>query len=220
MNTSELVAAVILKATGKAKTLQPADSKYKKILGIANMYIRQWQSEPGVDWTSLYDPAYSLGTVSATNQYSLDLDEVRKISDVPGDVVKITTDDGVYEFPTVPADQLNLYHGGNYCAQINDTLQFARTFDTDSPEYGGTIEVPVYLRAELLTRPTSTVPVDDPMWLVVICAAEYVRPDSSTNYLHPDLVAEANQLMQKMIDNNGAQTNQLYAPSIPGISDT
>lgn len=219
MKAIDLVGAVILKATGKKRQLQPGDTKYERIFGTANQYIQTWQSEPNVDWSSLYDPNYIIGNISDSNSYPIDTDEIGKISDVPGDVVCIWKDNVAYEYVVIAPEQLKKYRGSNACAQIGDTLRFAKTFTPESPEYGGQIEVPVYVRAELLKGPSSKVPVDDPMWLVFMCAADYVRNDTMLQDQYSTILAEANQLMQKMIENNSANEVEFFASSIPGVSD-
>lgn len=219
MNAKELVEAVILKATGKKRQLQPGDAKYEKIFGIANQYILQWQSEPNVDWGSLYDPGYEIGTVSATNTYPLDLTEINKISDIPGDSVTIYVGGNSVEYVVVAPEHLKRYRGTNACAQIGENLRFAKSFDENSPEFGGRIEVPVYTRASLLKNQNSRVPVDDPMWVVLMCAADYVRNDTMLKDQYDIILAEANQVMQKMIENNGPQLSELFTSGIPGVSD-
>ena len=83
----------------------------------------------------------------------------------------------------------------------------------------GIINVPVYLRAPLLTKADSIVPVDNPMWLVTMCAAEYARNDILLQNQYSNLIAEANQLMQKMIENNAAQASYRPLQMVPGVSD-
>lgn len=218
MTTPEAVNAVSLKATGKVTTLTSTDAKWAKILAILNSYIDSWQNENGVDWNSLYDSAYSVGTVTATDAFDLD-DEVRKISDTYGDSVVITQTGGAEsEYTIVSADRLSQY-SGNFCAQVGRTLKFAQAFTSDSPDFGGTITIPVYLYAEPLVGENDTVPVDIPRWLVIMASAEYVRNDITKQNQYGNLVAEANQLMQRMKDDNDGQLNEVYAPWSPDGSD-
>lgn len=213
MTTDELVAAVVLKATGRNKDLKWGDKNYKKILGIANFYISSWQNEPEVDWASLYDPEYSIGATRNTRRYELDRSEVNKISDMPGDYIMV----GNEPFQTVTANQLKRYEGGNVCAVAGEYIIFGRDFT--GGELGKTIKVPVYLKAETLKGARSVVPVDDPYWLVTICAAEYARSDILLQNQYSNLITEANQLMKKMIENNSAQVAYVQKDHIPGVSD-
>lgn len=210
MTTSEFVSAVYLVAAGKIPTFTSGSAKWNKIVAIGNNKIDVWQSEPGVDWSSLYDPAYSLGSVTATNTVDLD-DEIRKISDERGDTIRILHTDGVQttEYTTVPSDQLKYFPSGAYCAQVGRTIVFNRTFTSDDAQFGGTILVPAYLFAEKLVGTTDDVPVDDPQWLVLVSAAEYVRNDIVKQNQYPNLVNEANSIMTKMRENNESQLEEV-----------
>lgn len=222
MIASEFVAAVLLRSTGKVSTSVSGDAKWLKVLGIGNMKIDDWQNEPGVDWSSLYDPSYSIGTVTATDTFDLDLDTIRKISDTAQDVVRIMHTDGksYTDYDIVPADTLKQYFAGQtklspfgyYCAQIGSTLVFNHVFLTTDPQYGGDIQVPVYFYAEHLVNDSDTVPVDNPGWLVAISAAEYVRTDIIRQAQYPNLINEANNLMVRMKDDNDSQVEYVNRP--------
>ncbi len=218
MTLAELVAQVYIKATGKVSTLTSTDTKYQKILAIANQFISQWENTTGVDWSSLYEREHSIGTISATATYDLD-DDIRKLSDTRGDYVQIasaTDDDNRVHYDIVPADTLSRYGSGSkVCAQIGRTLVFRDAFTSDSPVYGGTIYAPIYLYAEPLASANDEVPVDIPQWLVIMTAAEYVRNDATKQNQYPNLVAEAGALLDRMIDDNDAQVNEAYIPFSP-----
>jgi hypothetical protein len=219
LTTQEFVNAVILKATGKRTILAPTDTKFLKVLGIANGYIDQWQNEKDVDWSSLYDGGLSFGTVTATDTFAIPA-TVRKISDTRGDQVRIVWTDGVSytDFEVVPADTLKRYPNSNVCAQIGTNIVFARTFNSEDPEFGGDVQVPVYTFAPTLvsgtpaTGETDVVPVDIPAWLVTASAAEYVRNDITKQNQYGNLVNEANQLMERMKDDNDGQVSEPYMP--------
>lgn len=226
MTTTQLIAAAYLKATGKVTTLVETDAKYLKILGIANGLIDSWENEPNVDWSSLYEPELALtDLVTETNTFELPA-TVRKISDARGDYVRVYWTDGVgkTDFDVVPAEALKRYDtNANVCAQIGSNLRFARTFETTDSEFGGEVKVPVYTFAPTLvtsaptTGQTDTVPVDIPRWLVIMTAAEYVRNDITKQNQYPNLVAEAQELMERMKDDNDGQVAEPYMPwSAPG----
>ena len=215
MTTSELIAASYLKASGKVSTLSTTDAKYIKIRDIANGLIDSWQNENDVDWNSLYDPEYVIGTITATNSFDLDTDTIRKISDSRGDYVRIVWTDGVNytDYDVVTPDTLKRYDASaTVCAQVGATLKFNKTFATTDSEYGGSIKVPVYLYAETLSGASDTVPVDIARWLVIMTAAEFVRNDITKQNQYPNLVNEANQLMQRMKDDNEAQVSEVHIP--------
>lgn len=228
MKASELVAAVILKATGKTSTSVSGDTKWTKVLGIANYYIDSWMNEPDVDWFSLYDPLFVTGTVSNTDTYELDGD-IRKISDSEGDCVVIDHSDGVgsTSYDVVTPDRLKLYYSGQakensdgyFCAQIGTNLVFNHKFVSTDPQYGGTIKVPSFTTASHLVRDNDVVPVDIPNWLVLISAAEYVRNDITRQNQYPNLISEANQLMVRMKADNEAQISEVLRPWGPMASN-
>lgn len=212
MTLSELVTAVLLKATGKVTSLTSSDTKYQKVLGIANFYIQQWSNTKDVDWSSLYDAEYSIGTVSTTKTYELD-SEIRKISDSRGDTVQVVKGGQLDEYNVVPADRLRTYDASaKVCAQMGHNLVFRTAFSSDSQWIGASILVPVYLYAESLEAANSEVPVDIPEWLVLMCAAEYVRNDITKQNQYPNLIGEANEVMQRMIDDNDAQVDYTDIP--------
>lgn len=221
MTTSELVQSVYLKAAGKIPTFTSGSAKWLKIVAIANGYIDSWQNEPGVDWYSLYAPSYSIGTATATDTFELD-DDVRKISDGREDPVRIIHTDGTNftDYAVVPGNQLRTtYSQGAYCAQIGKTLVFNKPFASTDAQFGGTIYVPMYGYAEHIVGDNDDVPVDDPQWLVIMCAAEYVRNDIVKQNQYPNLIGEANNLMVSMKDANDAQINSVATPWRPAGAD-
>ena len=225
MILSELIAATILRATGKVSSAVQGDAKWNKILGIANMKIDDWSYEPEVDWASLYNPAVSLGAVTATNTFAIPTDKtvpppavaIRVISQTYGDPIRILHTDGVSftDYDLIPFDQLKQYSDGNYCTQILDNLVFNHTFTSNDAEFGGTIQVPALLFPTHLSGPTDIVPVDNPGWLVAMCAAEYVRTDVTRQNQYKNLISEANQLMGRMKDDNDSQIEYVTSEFTP-----
>lgn len=207
MITSELVANTILRATGKTSTSVSGDIKWNKVLGIANLKIDDWMNEPEVDWNSLYDRAFSIGTVTNMDTFALDLDTIREISTTYGDPVRIYYPDGVgyVDYDVIPFDQLKQFPSGYYCAQIGANLVFNHTFTTADAQFGGTIYVPILLYADHLVNDGDEVPVDIPNWLVVACAAEYIRTDVTRQNQYTNLATEANLIMERMKDANDGQ---------------
>lgn len=217
MTAAQLVAASILKATGKTSTATSGDTKWTKVLGIANDLIRTWADEPDIDWESLYDPDYSIGTVTATKTFALDTDEVRKLSDKKNDTVRVIHTDGVTytDYETVPANRLKHFSEGKYCAQIGSNLVFNKAFVATDPQFGGDIQIPIYGYPESLVSDSDDVPVDIPNWLIYRVAAEYVRNDITRQNQYPNLIAEANQLMMKMREANEAQVETVESSWTP-----
>src|SRR5665213_3444419 len=126
MNASECMAAIYLKWTGKTQTFQFTDVKGVKILGLMNFYTQRWARETGIDWISLYTPTLQIGTITATDTFSLDLSTIRKISQQEGDSVRViwTGDTGTLQNPVsftdyqlVPGDRMKEFNIGPYCAR-------------------------------------------------------------------------------------------------------
>ena len=226
MTVTEAIAATYLKSTGKTTTLTTG-TKFNKILGLLNFYQRRWAREPEIDWNSLYNPAFSLGTVTATDTYDIDTSTVRKLSDRQGDTVRIVWSDGVgyTDYDVIPHDALKDFSRGvnrespigNYCAQIGSQLIFNHTFTTSDAQYGGEIFVPCYTFPDAITSTglTEDIQVDDPDWLVLRCAAEYVRTDLTRQGQYSSLLQEANEAMERMKDDNGAQIDEVDKPWTP-----
>lgn len=221
MTITAFVAATQLRATAKTTTLT-SGTKYDRIVNLGDFFQRQWASENGIDWNSLYDPAFSLGTVTATDTFDIDTSTVRKLSDREGDFVRIVWSDGVgyTDYTTVDANKLKDYSWGVtaqspkgfYCAQIGGTLKFNHTFTSSDAQYGGEIFIPCYTYADAITsaNPNSDeVQVDNPDWLVVRTAAEVVRNDIVRRSRYPELLAEANEIMQRMKDDNDGQIDTI-----------
>ena len=207
VNRDAFVSNTYLLAVGKLPTFVAGDKKYEKIVAIANLKIDEWARE--ADWRSLYDPKYQVGTISATDTYELD-DEVEKVTAGFGDYVIVRKDNHDTHFQTVAPEKLKMYDTGDYCAVVGRNLVFNRTFTSDDPIYGGSILAPVKLFPEKLTSAGSTVVVDDPNWLVKIVAAEWVRNDNVRQNQYPNLVAEANALMENMKEaNDEAQVSEV-----------
>lgn len=226
MTITDAIAAVYLRATGKATT--PPTSKYNQIVALLAFYQRAWARQRNVDWNSLYQPAVNMGTVTATDSFDIDTSTIRKFSDHEGDYVQITWTDGnsYTKYDIVDHDVLkDYYYGSNkqsphgfVCAQIAGQLVFNHVFTSSDAQFGGTIFVPAYTFPDDIdaTNPdTDEIQVDDPDWLVTRCAAEFVRNDIVRRSRYPELLAEANEVMLRMIDDNGGQVAVVDRPWTP-----
>ena len=231
MTVTEYISDTFLKATGKTNTLT-SGTKYDRIVALGNFYQRRWAREPEVDWNSLYDPAFSIGSVTATDSFDLDTSSVRKLSDREGDFVRIMhSDEGYSDYSIVEADKLKDYFSGQnkensmgkYCARVGSQLVFNRRFTSDDQEFGGDIQVPCYTFPDPITsdNPDSDeIQVDDPDWLVTRAAAEYVRNDLTRRQRYPELIAESNEIMQRMkSDNSDTQIDLIDRPWTPGFGN-
>jgi hypothetical protein len=192
-------------------TFQFTDPKGVKILGLMNDLQDEWQNEEGVDWISLYNPTLQIGTITATDTFSLDLSTIRKISQQDGDSVRViwSGDTGTLQNPVsytdyelVPGDRMKEFDIGPYCARQGSNLVFSKPFATTDAEFGGKLYVPAYLYVDTLVNPTDDIQVDNPRWLVLACAAEAARTDNTRVAQYPNLLAKANAFMQRMKDDN------------------
>lgn len=225
MTINEAIKDVFLKATGKASAVPTA--KRNQILGLLNFYQRRWAREKDVDWASLYDPLFQLGNVTATDTYDLDTSSIRKLSDREGDCVRIVHADreGYTDYDILKHDQLQgKSYGvnkeaptGTYVSRVGNTLVFNHKFTAEDAQFGGTIYIPCYTFPEDILEATDSqdVQVDDPDWLVVRVAAEYVRNDITRRSRYPELLTEANDIMDRMKDDQEGQIDEISTPWTP-----
>ena len=223
MIVTDAITQVYLLATGKVVPPTSGTNKYNKILALLNTFTQNWASESGVDWRSLRTIFTFPATVSATDTYALPTG-LGKVSKTEGDFVRITHTDGVTEsdYTIVPIERL--YNngskvnsvGGDYCAISGSNLIFAAPFTSDSAQYGGTITIPGQSIPPTLTDGTDTIVVDDPYWLCFMAAAEYVRTDLTRQAQYPNLVAQANNAMAGMKEDNNSQEESAITNWSPG----
>lgn len=214
LTASEFVSNVYLVAAGKLPTFTTGSKKWNKIIAIGNNKIDTWQSEAGVDWFSLYNPHKSIGSVTASGSFPLGSD-VRKLSDTYGNKVRIVHVDNetASEYVIVDPDKLYQYpETENVCAHIGSNLVFRNEFTSDSPQFGGDIQVPAFTNATHLISDSTVIPVDNPQWLILVTAAEYVRNDITKQNQYGNLINEANALMTSMREANDAQENTVIRP--------
>lgn len=219
MTRSEFISRCYLRATGKPTPPTAGTKKYNQIVGFGEIYTEQWTAENNIEWQSLYDFFSLAALVTATDTFALSA-TIRKVSTQEGDTIKIVhTDDRETEYTLIPADRLQEYKYENAVAIVGRNLVFSSAFTADSPQLGGTIVVPAYGYATFPATDAEDITVDDPNWLVTICAAEFVRNDSTRQNQYPNLIAEANELMKKMKANSGNDVDEAYRPAIFYQSD-
>lgn len=214
MTLTELIQKTYLKATGKPTAPSAGTRKYEQILELQKYYTEVWEREPGVDWSSLFDYQTLDSLVTATDTFELP-DTIRKISQQEGDYIRILLGNQEWEYELVPADRLYEYRYENAVAQVGRNLRFSREFESTDPQIGGSIIVPSYGYVEVALTGTDEIAIDDPNWLVTICAAEFVRNDIVRQNQYPNLVAEATVLMERMKEDTGNSVTEvvkLWAP--------
>lgn len=221
MIVTDAIANTYLLATGKTTTLTAGTTKYTKILALLNMFTQQWAGEVGVDWKSQRLVATVTGTVTATDTFAIPT-TLSKVSKTKGDFVRIIHTDGVEsDYSIVPIERLynesSKAQGGtgNRVAVSGSNLIFDVAFTASSPQFGGTIYVPGYKIPATLDDGADTIEVDDPYWLCFMAAAEYVRNDITRVQQYPNLIAQANNAMEGMKNENNSQVESVTATWSP-----
>lgn len=192
-----------LHSNRKATAPAVGTSKYDALLGIADSMQKMWASEPSVEWDSLYS-LETIGTVSATDTFEFD-EEISYISKSELDPILV----GTTAYKLVKPNQLYRYQDSNVCAQIGHSLKFAKAFTSDSPLIGQSIKVPAILAVEDITSENDEIQVDDPMWLAYMMAAEFARNDTVKQGQYDNLLALANQCMERMIAANTGSLSEI-----------
>lgn len=196
-----------LAAQRKADAPAAGTSKYEVLLDLADSMTKAWESEPGVEWDSLYS-VQIIGTVSATDTFEL-TEEVNYISKSEDNPVRITNGTSTKAYKVVSARQLYKYKDSDVCAQIGHNLVFAKAFASDSNLIGYNIQVPAIIHVDDITSANDDIQVDDPMWLVYMMAAEFCRNDVVKQGQYDNLLAYANQCMERMKQANSGQLEEL-----------
>jgi len=221
MIVTDCITNSYLIGTGKAVPPAAGTAKYVKLLALMNLFSQNWASESGVDWKSLRTVATVTGTVTATDAFALPT-TIAKLSKTEGDFVRILCTDGTEsQFTIVPIERLyaegsKVNSPGNYtCAVSGSNLIFNRAFQSTDREFGGTIYVPGYTSPATLSAGTDVIQVDDPYWLVFAVAAEFIRTDITRAEQYGNLIAQANNSMAGMVQDNNSQHESVTATWSP-----
>lgn len=204
MTRLEAITEAYVLATGKTTLPAVGQAKRSLLTNLCAKFYRDWQTEPSVgEWNSLYG-VVGAGTVAAgTTVYTLDT-PIHFISERTGNTIRIRKTDGSpADFLLITPQQLYQYRNNDAVALVNgNQLQFSREFPADSDLIGGTIEVPAITKLDDLVDDTSDILIDNPAWLPVRIAAQYCYSYRSLRDMYPDLLDQANELMQGMINQN------------------
>lgn len=206
MTLAELVEKSYVLATGKATAPASTSNKYSKLVALANICQDAWQSEPDVEWDSLYVVTTLPTLVTATDTIPLSA-SIREISHRDGDKVKIVrTDGGITSYVLVKPNELASFPYQRVVAKVGSNLVFSVAFTADEAEIGGTVKVPGYNFVSTLTNDADEIQVENPLWLAYAVAAEYCRTDQVLGYREDGLLERANAVMQDM--KQAAEANQ------------
>lgn len=205
MNLSEVINLAYQMATGKTKTLSPGNSKYERMLNIANMANMQWESEPDVIWGSLCEDR-EIGVIDDSTSYKLP-EDVRTV-----DFRKFITLTKESNNWTVPFISPQLFKGGCYgVLQLGWKLDFNGLTEEMK---GAKIIAPVIRRTKKLVEPEDKVELDDPYWLVYMIAAEFVRNSRTKSNQYGNLATLAQSSMEGMKNRNGYKFDEVIREDI------
>jgi len=190
--------------------------KYNASLAIADSMQKAWADEEGIEWSSLYQTVTLNTKVSTATIYALDpaIDHIDKRD---GNPILITAAAGgdPKRFPVINPSQLYEWRFRNAFAQEGRNLILSKAFSSTDALIDGTIQVPAYTFVPDISLPNDTVVVDRPMWLVYMIAAELVRNDVVKRPEYNNILTLAQQVMDKMLDANEGQREELSMPWRP-----
>lgn len=205
MNLSEVINLAYQMATGKTKTLSVGNSKYERMLNIANMANMQWESEPDVVWGSLCEDR-EIGVIDDKTSYKLP-EDVRTV-----DFRKFITLKKDGRTWAIPFISPQLFKNGCYGAlQLGWKIDFN---GLSKDMQGAEIIVPVIRHTKKLTNPEDKVEVDDPYWLIYMMAAEFVRNSRTKSNQYGNLVTLAQSSMAGMKSRNGYKFDEVIREDV------
>lgn len=209
MLVSEFVSDVIVRSEGKLPTFTTGSTKWLRIVAQGNIFLRQFARERGAEWNRYYEKAKSLGTVSATDTFAIP-STVYKISQRDGDSLRIVHTDGTWtDYTLIPHNQLKNKATGAYASKIGRNIIFNRAFTSTDPQFGGTVYLPCYELPSTFSADGDEIDHDNPDWLVATVAADRVKNDVTRKDLRADLVAEANEIMMSLKEENQSQDEEV-----------
>lgn len=220
MNTkiAAVIQAAYLKWQGKTG-LATTDPKYTQLLNLCAYYTQEWQDTTNVDWMSLWfvsnlgaiaQSASSAGLQSTASSVPLD-PTMRKLSQRENDSVILLGIDGLttWNYNIVRPDQFNEKAGKMSAAPIQGNLVFCTPLLVNDARIGAQVFCPGFGFVTPITKDTQICQVDDPTWLEVRVAAEAARTDLVRQNQYPLLLAESNDKLQAMKDNNSNQIDEI-----------
>ena len=200
MIVTEAIEQAFQYAQGKPTPPAAGTPKHSALLLIADSVQQQWGNEPGIEWESLSDNVTLASAIGAGNVVALDADikTIRKGSDDP-----ILVNDEQYKLVSV--SKLYRYRDSKVVAKQGRNLQFSDASDLT----GAAVTVPATLYPDRITSGDDEIQVDDPWWLVYMMAAEFARNNIIKSTQYDNLLAYAENAMNKMKEDNTTQLEQL-----------
>jgi hypothetical protein len=203
-----VIQKAFLHAVRKATPPASGTTKYNALIAIVDSMQKLWATDPDAEWDSLYDSRVLSAAAGVGNTIALDadIDHLAKREDDP---VLI----GTRPFKIVKPNQLYKYRDSDVVAEQNGFLVFPTTIDASL--VGQAVTVPAILTVNDIVDGTSIVQVDDPMWLAYASAAEFDRNDIVKVAQYNNILALADQSMQKMKSNNSGSVDEVEMPWAP-----
>lgn len=202
MTADQVITRAFLHAQRKATPPAVGTPKYNALLAIVDSMQKLWADEPDIDWDSLYQLKTLAVTASATDTFAIDA-TIDYLAKNELDPIRI----GTKTFKLVRPKQLYQYKESDVCAQIGGSLKFSKTLDSSLT--GLSIQVPAIMKVDDITVGSNIVQVDDPTWLVYASAAEFNRNDLVKVSQYDNLLALADQVMQKMKNKNSGSIEEV-----------
>lgn len=203
MLVSEAITKAYQEAKGKPTAPASGTNKHSSLLILADTLTKIWAAEPDVEWNSLYATT-TIDTIDASASFAIPstVDYIVKRETDP-----IFTTDGTdrVNYGLVQPNELYRYKDEKVVAKAGSNLIFYEAFTATHPEFGFTLKAPCILKTTDITLASQTVQVDDPMWLVFMMAADFIRTDLTRQNQYDRLVTYAMEIMRKMKQNNTGQ---------------
>lgn len=166
------------------------------------------------NWSGTFE-ARSIGTISASETPSFDLDE--DFLAPSSNPYVITTDGNKVELTLIHPDEQSSSERAVYLAGTNpQTLYITNEVTATESIVGGTLFMPGYWLPEDMTSDNDELPFPDPYWGVMAAAAEIAFSDIIYETKSADLNAKANALYMQMVRNNrrGVYKNPRKTPRV------
>lgn len=197
-----VITKAYLHSNRKATPPSSGTAKYNALLAIVDSVQKQWEDEPDVEWSSLYELVTLTPVVTATDTFALH-DDINYLSRREGEYVQVTDGTQTKNYKIVSPNQLYATRYEDTVAQIGRNLKFSREFAADSSLLGYSIKVPSITYTTDIETGTDILQIEDPLWAAYMTAYEFVRNDIVKRNTKDDLLDLANQRMMKMKQKNG-----------------
>ena len=172
MDGQTIVNEINRKVNGEFEIVEYLSDDWNTIVSALNENIDLYNKS--ANWRTLYDPKYSVGTVSDSVFYTLKWNEIGAIDGSNrACVLFYNTDDVIIaKHKLVAQDIFDRSGDDDKVVTINKNgLQIKPKVSTDKI-YGCSIVLPVYRNVSKITKTTDKIAIDDNYWLIVKTASD------------------------------------------------